>query len=142
MSRPSQIDRFSSGRPTPRKNQEVSGSLACGSVLLLRLRPDATSACREVSVSHSRCGELKSRLDTTAAYNQRGTDGGATGGLDGLVTQQAAGRVGAAEAVAGTGGIDGGRGGYRNGLGRADCPEGAGACTPLQHSFLETRSLH
>jgi hypothetical protein len=30
---------------------------------------------------------LKGRLDTTAAYNQRGAGGGATGGLYGLVTQ-------------------------------------------------------
>ena len=64
-----------------------AGHLACGSVLLLRLGPDATSACREASVSHSRCGELKGRLDTTAAYNQRGAGGSATGGLYGLVTQ-------------------------------------------------------
>jgi hypothetical protein len=110
-------------RVAPRRagTKRSAGLLAGGSLLLLRLRPDATSACREVSVSHFRCGELKSRLDTTAAYNQRGAGGSATGGLDRLVTQQAAGGVGAAEAVAGAGWIDDLGGGDRNGLRRVPC---------------------
>ena len=41
-----------------------------------RARRQGTGACREVSVSHSRWGELESRLDTTATYNQRGAGGG------------------------------------------------------------------
>ena len=84
---------------------------------------------------------MKSRVDATATYNQRGAGGGATGGLDGLVTQQAAGRVGAAEAVAGAGWIDGLGGGDGNGLRRVQCRKDDGVCASLQHYFGEAGAM-
>jgi hypothetical protein len=45
-----------------------------------------TGVCREIFVSHSRRSKLKSRVETTATYNQRGAGGSAAGGLDGRVT--------------------------------------------------------
>jgi hypothetical protein len=57
------------------------------------------------------------------------------------VAQQAAGGVGAAEAVAGAGWIYGLGGGDGNGLRRVHCREDDGVRTSLQHYFGETGAV-